>query len=106
MTDSKLKELATRLHNAHTALADTNQREDQRLIEQAQEFAELAQGAAERIEARAVEAETAEAEMLAYGIEKASEGAVSVPIATQPDPTIWHVAEPIYSNGLDGHQED
>ena len=81
MTDDILKDLAARLHAAHQELADENNREDQRLIEEAARLAELAESAAQRIEARAVEVEAAEAAMLAYGLEKASEGAVKVPVA-------------------------
>ena len=83
MTDDTLKDLAARLHAAHQELADENNREDQRLIEEAARLAELAESAAQRIEARAVEVEAAEAAMLAYGLEKASEGAVKVEISTE-----------------------
>ena len=120
MTD-RLSELAKALADASDRLNGTNHRDDQRLMEEV----------ATRIQARVDDYDAAYAALEAYGLEKASEGAVKVEIATnemmteiigdhEPSPAssqslrangwdrdIWQVAEPQpVPNGLDAHNEE
>ena len=122
MTD-RLNELAKALADASDRLNGTNHRDDQRLMEEV----------ATRIQARVDDYDAAYAALEAYGVSKASEGAVKVDIAPSPpvgagdelmdaltaarrhmegvtginDRFLGHqVASPSYSNGLDGHKED
>ena len=70
MTD-RLSELAKALADASDRLNGTNHRDDQRLMEEV----------ATRIQARVDDYDAAYAALEAYGLEKASEGAVKVPVA-------------------------
>ena len=124
MTD-RLSELAKALADASDRLNGTNHRDDQRLMEEV----------ATRIQARVDDYDAAYAALEAYGVSKASEGAVKVEIETDDQkfgrqmrelhpsrsggdprfqgvlgvaPALYQTAEPqpSYSNGLDGHKED
>ena len=122
MTD-RLSELAKALADASDRLNGVNHRDDQRLMEEV----------ATRIQARVDDYDAAYAALEAYGLEKASEGAVKVEIEAEPAleniypqavaASGWQVAEPgvgfgvmgqalqtaspePYSNGLDGHNEE
>ena len=90
----ELSRLARAITEAEDAMNESNHRDDcQQLAQMDAERNALI----ERIDARERELEAARVDLLAY---------VTTPQSPAPDPTIWHVAEPVYSNGLDAHQED
>ena len=114
MTD-RLSELAKALADASDRLNGTNHRDDQRLMEEV----------ATRIQARVDDYDAAYAALEAYGLEKASAGAVKVPLApsgpfegqplyAESTPSVaswaksaWQVANPNpVPNGLDGQTEE
>ena len=93
MTD-RLSELAKALADASDRLNGTNHRDDQRLMEEV----------ATRIQARVDDYDAAYAALEAYGLEKASEGAVRVAIteADAREPFApFQTAVSNYANGLD-----
>lgn len=108
MTDQdELSRLARAITMAEDDLNESNHRDD---CQQLAALDEQRTALVERIEAREKALEDARAGLLEYTTrrrwEAASADAVKVEISPTTDTTIWHVAEPAYSNGLDGHQED
>lgn len=109
MTDhDELSRLARAITEAEDALNESNHRDNLAQLAKIDADAARRPFLVSEIETAENALKDARAALAAYAEKLSREGAVKVPVETVSDASVWQVAEPqpLYSNGLDGHQED